>query len=317
MPSYRKLAAILAADVVGYSRLMSDDEQATVSTLQAYRQIFIQRVADHGGRVVDFPGDPLLAEFPSALEAVQCASEIQAQILKRNAQLADHRKMLFRIGINLGDVIQEEGALYGDGVNIAARLESLCAEGGICISGSVFDQVEGKLPFVFSSMGEQQVKNIPKPVRAYMVRPERANHASTSKTASRGNGKWRSRAIFAITSLLIVCALAFLALREHFSGRQRESDLVLAILKGPSIAVLPFSNFSGDPKQEALADGLSEDIITALSRFPDLFVIARNSTFKYKGKTEDNAASARIWGRYTCWKVASRAVAEGFALQRN
>ena len=183
MSQSRKLAAILSADVVGYSRLMGDDERATVETLNAYRQLIRARVERHEGRVVDSPGDALLAEFPSAVEAMDCAQEIQRELGKRNAQLAEHRRMRFRIGINLGDVIEEKGALYGDGVNIAARLEALADAGGICVSGTVFDQVEGKLPLQFQFIGEQQVKNISKPVRVYRL-----------ATASRGKMFRRQRA---------------------------------------------------------------------------------------------------------------------------
>src|SRR3954469_23938573 len=163
MSQRRKLAAILSADVVSYSRLMGDDEQATLSTLNAYREIFGQHIAAHEGRVVDSPGDALLAEFPSAIEAVDCAVGIQRELAGRNASLPEHRSMRFRIGINLGDVTEQDGALYGDGVNIAARLESLAGAGGICVSGTVYDQVEGKLSVAFKFAGEQQVKNIVKP----------------------------------------------------------------------------------------------------------------------------------------------------------
>jgi adenylate cyclase len=165
----RKLVTILAADVAGYSRLMSDDEQATIETLNAYRAAIRDRVSAHGGRVVDAPGDALLAEFPSVVEGVQCAVEIQREVVRRNLQLADHRQMQFRIGINPGNVIEEDAALYGDGVNIAARLQSLAEAGSICISGTVFDQVEGKLPIAFKSFGAHRVKNIPKPVRVYRL----------------------------------------------------------------------------------------------------------------------------------------------------
>ena len=243
MTTHRKLAAILAADVAGYSRLMADDERATVDTLNTYRHLIRERVTRHEGRVVDAPGDALLAEFPSAVEAVDCATEIQHELAKRNSQLAEHRRMVFRIGINLGDVIeQEDGTIYGDGVNVAARLQALAEIGGICISGTAYDQVEGKLPLAFKFIGEQQVKNIPKPVRAYQVQSEARTSATTS---------------------------------------------TLAMPTGPSVAVLPFTNMSGDPKEDYFSDGLTEDIITALSRFKQLFVIARNSTFKYKGQAVD------------------------------
>ncbi|HJY82770.1 MAG TPA: adenylate/guanylate cyclase domain-containing protein, partial [Candidatus Binatia bacterium] len=174
----RKLAAILSADVKGYSRLMGDDEVATVRTLTAYREVMGALIRQHRGRVVDAPGDNLLAEFASVVDAVQCAAGIQQELKTRNADLPPDRQMEFRIGINLGDVIVEGERIYGDGVNIAARLESLAEAGGICISGTVYDQVETKLAFNYQSLGEQAVKNIAKPVRVYRVRmePERVTH---------------------------------------------------------------------------------------------------------------------------------------------
>lgn len=243
MPTHRKLATILCADAVGYSRLMADDEAATLRSLNDARALFRARIEAHGGSLIDTAGDSVLAEFPSAVEAVDCADEIQRELAKRNAQLAEHRRMQFRIGINLGDVLeQEDGTIYGDGVNVAARLQQLADPGGVCISGTAFDQVEGKLPVAFKFIGEQQVKNIAKPVRAYQLQSE----TRASSTASR-----------------------------------------LAMPTGPSVAVLPFTNMGGDPKEDYFSDGLTEDIITALSRFKQLFVIARNSTFKYKGRAVD------------------------------
>ena len=243
MTTHRKLAAILSADAAGYSRLMADDEAATLRLLNDARSLFRERIEAHGGRLIDTAGDSVLAEFPSAVEAVDCAVEIQHELGKRNAQLAEHRRMQFRIGINLGDVIvQDDGTIYGDGVNVAARLQQLAQTASVCISGTAFDQVEGKLPLTFKFIGEQQVKNIAKPVRAYRVQPEAGTSATTS---------------------------------------------TLAMPTGPSVAVLPFTNMSSDPKEDYFSDGLTEDIITALSRFKQLFVIARNSTFKYKGRAVD------------------------------
>jgi adenylate cyclase len=262
---------------------MADDEHATLDTLTSYRQLFTDRVTRREGRIVDSPGDAILAEFPSAVEAVQCAVELQQELKRRNAQLAEHRRMPFRIGINLGDVIEEGGAIYGDGVNVAARLQALVEPGGVCISGTVFDQVEGKLSLHFTFLGEQQVKNIPKPVRAYQL-------ASTlPKPAAFGRGRGR-RTILAVAVIVAVGLGAVLYARFFRPGGEMglpTADPVLSMPKGPSIAVLPFSNLTGDLKQDALADGITEDIITALSRFPDLFVIARNSTLKYKGKPPD------------------------------
>src|SRR5262249_50887944 len=199
MPSHRKLTAILSADIAGYSRLMADDERATIETLHAYRALIRERIERHEGRVVDSPGDALLAEFPSAVEAVDCAQEIQHELAKRKTQLAEHRRMLFRIGINLGDVIEQGGALYGDGVNIAARLESLAEPGAMCVSGTVYDQIEGKLPLSFAFAGEQTVKNIPKPVRAYQwVKPNAAQYLKPRR------GK--SILLATVLSFLVLCA---------------------------------------------------------------------------------------------------------------
>jgi adenylate cyclase len=237
----RKLAAILSADVKGYSRLMEEDELATVRTLEAYRELITEVIRNYSGRVVDSPGDNLLAEFVSVVDAVECAVEIQKEVKERNKDLPGNRRMLFRIGINLGDVIQEGERIYGDGVNIAARIESLAAGGGICISGTAFDHVEGKLGLKFEYLGKQSVKNIRKPVRVYQVE---------------------------------------MATRVSGFGMGGE----LPFPDKPSIAVLPFVNMSGDPAQEYIGDGLSENIISALSISSKMFVIARNSTFSYKGK---------------------------------
>jgi TolB-like protein/Flp pilus assembly protein TadD len=240
----RRLAAILSADVAGYSRLMGDDEAATVDTLTRYRAVFRDAIARHHGRVVDAPGDNLLAEFASPVEAVACAGAVQRELGRRNRQLAEHRRMDFRIGINLGDIIARDGALYGDGVNIAARLEGLAEPGGICVSGTVFDQADGKVEAGFAYLGEQAVKNIARPVRAYNV-------VSEADVAP------------------------------------EDSEPPLALPDKPSIAVLSFDNLSGDPEQEYFADGIAEDLITALSRLRWLFVTARNSTFAYKGRSPD------------------------------
>ena len=293
MPS-RKLAAILSADVAGYSRLMANDERATLETLTAYRKVFRHRVAAHEGRVVDSPGDALLAEFPSGVEGVQCAVEIQQELARRNAQLADHRRMQFRIGINLGDVIEEDGALYGDGVNVAARLEALAQPGGICISGTAFDQVDGKLPLTFKSIGEQQVKNIPKPVRTYRVlsQPETAAHEKGSLGRLWHNTTVRAVAMVVIGLGAVTAGYFFTKASERVPGSEER----LAVPEKGSIAVLPFVNMSGDPNQDYFADGITETIITDLSKLHNLKVIARNSTFTYKGKPVDVRRVSRELG---------------------
>jgi len=292
--SSRKLAAILSADVAGYSRLMANDERATIDTLTAYRKVFRDRVAAHEGRVVDSPGDALLAEFPSGVESVQCAVEIQQELARRNAQLADHRHMRFRIGIKLGDVIEEGGALYGDGVNVAARLEALAQPGGICISGTAFDQVDGKLPLTFKSIGQQQVKNIPKPVRTYRVFSQSEVSADDKRSFRRlwHNNRVRVVAVVIIGLGAVTAGYLFIKASERVAG----SEDRLAVLEKGSIAVLPFVNMSGDPNQDYFADGITETIITDLSKLRNLKVIARNSTFTYKGKSVDVRRVSRELG---------------------
>jgi adenylate cyclase len=287
----RKLTAILSADVAGYSRLMQDDEAATVKTLEAYKQIISDLVKQHRGRVVDSPGDNLLVEFASVVDAVQCAVATQKELQARNAELPENRRMQFRIGVNLGDVIEEESRIYGDGVNIAARLESIADPGGICISKTAFDQIETKLPFGYEFLGEQTVKNIAKPVGAYRVVLE--PRVTKMKAAGLKQGAGRRIAIIGLAAVLVV--VAGVALWQSFLRpaapppaapieKADPKQMALPLPELPSIAVLPFVNLSEDPKQELLSDGITDNIINALSKVPQLFVIARNSTFTYKGK---------------------------------
>ena len=287
---HRKLTAILSADVAGYSRLMQDDEAATVKTLEGYKQIISDLVKQLRGRVVDSPGDNLLAEFASVVDAVQCAVATQKELQARNAELPENRKMQFRIGVNLGDVIEEESRIYGDGVNIAARLESLADPGGICVSKTAFDQIETKLPFGYEFLGEQTVKNIAKPVGAYRVVLE------PRVTKKKGAGlKHRAGRKIAVTGLAVALVVAGVALWQFFLRptappapaieKADPKQMALPLPELPSIAVLPFVNLSEDPKQQLLCDGITDNIISALSKVPQLFVIARNSTFTYKGKT--------------------------------
>ena len=253
----RKLAAILSADVVGYSRLMGDDEVATVQTLKGHRAGITMLIQRHRGRVVDAPGDNLLAEFASVVDAVRCAVAIQAELKNLNSELSAQRRMEFRIGINLGDVMVEGERLYGDGVNIAARMEGLAHAGGICLSGTAHEHVENKLPLEYVDLGEQTLKNIGKPVRAYRVVLDQATVGTSSATPTVDTSAASTK------------------------------DSVFAMPQGPSIAVLPFANFSADVGEEYFADGIAEEIITQLTRFRELFVIARNSTFRYKGQAVD------------------------------
>jgi adenylate cyclase len=277
----RKLTAILSADVEGYSRLMGEDEDATISTLTTYRELMTTLIKKHRGRVVDSPGDNLLAEFLSVVDAVRCAVEIQEELRIRNAELPENRRMQFRIGINLGDVVQEGERIYGDGINIAARVEGLAEGGGICISGTVYDSIKNKLSLSYESLGEHTVKNITEPVRVYRMRvgPEAVVQPKPKP--------WRKAALAALV-VLIVAAGAFTIWQFYFRPPPLEpasvEKMVFPLPDKPSIAVLPFINMSEDPKQEYFSDGLTEEIITALSKLPKLFVIARNSTFTYKGK---------------------------------
>jgi adenylate cyclase len=283
----RKLTAILIADVEGYSRLMGEDEEATVRTLTTYREVLTTLIQQHNGKVVDSPGDNLLAEFVSVVDAVQCAVAVQKEIKSRNDELPENRRMQFRIGINLGDVIQEEERIYGDGVNIAARLEGLAEAGGICISKTAFDQIESKLPYGYEFLGDQSVKNIAKPVGAYRVLMDpRVTVAGKPEEAK--PAPMRQKAIFTGAFAVIVVAVA-LGIWQFYMRRPTEEPasvekMAYPLPDKPSIAVLPFDNLSGDPDQEYIADGITENIITALSYIPEIFVIARNSTFTYKGK---------------------------------
>jgi adenylate cyclase len=286
----RKLTAILSADVEGYSRLMGEDEGATVRTLTAYREVMTTLIQQQDGRVIDSPGDNLLAEFASVVNALGCSWDVQQELANRNAELPENRRMHFRIGINLGDVIEEEGRIYGDGVNVAARLESLAEPAGIHLSGAVYDQVKNKLPYRFEFTGMQQVKNIRDPVRAYRVvmASETANGRIRIEAKNRKHSK---TGMFLLLAALIVVLVVGFYYWVDMHGRSLSSKpLVSSAPHNPlsqraSIAVLPFKNLSGDSEQEYFSDGITNDIITDLSRFRDLLVIASNTVFLYKGKT--------------------------------
>ena len=254
----RRLAAILAADVVGYSRLMEADEEATLRTLKSHREIIDGLIVRHEGRIFSTAGDSVVAEFRSAVEAVRAAVAIQEELKPRNEHLPNEGKMIFRIGVNLGDIMVEGDNLYGDGINVAARIEGLCAPGEVYVSGSVHGQVEGKLSLGFEDMGEQSVKNIAKPIRVYRVRTTSEDNIS-----------------------------------------QDAIGASLPVTDKPSIAVLPFDNMSNDPEQEYFSDGITEDLITALSRIRQIQVVARNSTFSYKGKSPNiQHVSDELGARY-------------------
>ena len=284
--SKRKLTAILSADVKGYSRLMSQDEEATVKTLKQNRLTISGLVSEHRGRVVDSPGDNILAEFGSVVDALKCALKIQETLKDKNAELPENRRMEFRIGVNLGDVIEDEERVYGDGVNIAARLEGLAEAGGICVSGTAFDQVKNKVSVGYQYLGKQTVKNIPDPVRAYKVllEPEAVGKVIGEKESKQRS--WAGKAVTAVVVLVLVTG----ALVWNFYWRAPKIEpaskekMAFPLPDKPSVAVLPFVNMTGDPAQDYISDGLTDYIITSLSSMPHLFVIASNSTFTYKGK---------------------------------
>ena len=282
----RRLAAILAADVVGYSRLMEADEEATVRTLNACRQVIDGLVADHRGRVFGSAGDSVVAEFASPVEAVRCAVDIQRELEAHNVDLPEDRRMRLRIGVNLGDVIVEGDNLLGDGVNIAARLETLADAGGICLSRPVFDQIKKQLDLGYEYLGEHEVKNIAEPVRVYRVLTEPEAAGKIIGETKRAEQAWKRMALAAAVVVLIGMAAAVTWLRPWEPTVEQASveRMAFPLPDKPAIAVLPFDNLSGDAGQDHVADGLTEDIIAALSQVSSLFVIARNSTFVYKGK---------------------------------
>jgi TolB-like protein/class 3 adenylate cyclase/Flp pilus assembly protein TadD len=298
----RKLAAILHADVKGYSRLMGEDEEATVSTLTAYREVMGVLIKKHRGRVVHGSGDSLLAEFISVVDAVQCAVEIQKELKTRNAELSEDRKVEFRIGINLGDVIDKDDDLHGDGVNIAARVEALAEEGGICITRSAYDQVKNKLPLGYEYLGEHSVKNIAEPVRVYrvLIEPEYAGELIGEETP-RIRKQPRTVITASVILAIVACVLAYwnFDLRRPSIEPASIEKMAFPLPDKPSIAVLPFVNMSDDPKQEYFCDGMAEDLITDLSKISGMMVIARHSTFAYKGKpTQIKQVAEELGVRY-------------------
>jgi adenylate cyclase len=292
----RKLAAIFSADVKGYSRLMGEDDVGTIRTLTVYREVMTALIQQHRGRVVDSPGDNLLAEFASVVDAVHCAVRIQQTLKAKNAELPDHRKMEFRIGINLGDVVVEGERLYGDGVNIAARVEGLAAPGGICLSGIAHDQVKHKLTLTYEDLGAQAVKNIAEAVPVWRVAMDEAAATLARQPVLRQAGPEKPKggiphltwsALILAGMLFIVGTLVTLrysSFLTFFLGHSSHEELALRLPDKPSIAVLPFTNMSGDPEQDYFSDGLTETLITDLSKISGLFVIARPSVFTYKGQ---------------------------------
>ena len=297
----RKLRAILSADVKGYSLLMTNDEVSTIQTLKEYRVIMSGIIKQHSGRVVDAPGDNMLAEFSSVVNAVQCSVEIQNALKTRNADLPDDKRLVFRIGVNIGDVVQDGDSLYGEGVNIAARIEGLADPGGVCISRGAYDHVKNKLKLGYEYIGDHAVKNIKDPVRVYKILMDSKDPGKLiGEKPKSQTAKW-------IFSTIIVAAIALTLigyqLFQKISAPEFEpasiEKMAFPLPDKPSIAVLPFDNLSGDQSQEYIADGLSESIISSLAKIPDMLVIARNSTFVYKGKAvEVNQVAEELGIRY-------------------
>jgi adenylate cyclase len=281
----RKLTAILSTDVVGYSRLMQDNEEATIESINTHLKSISSLVEQHRGRVVDTTGDNLMAEFSSVVDAVQCAVEMQKEINAHNDDLPENRQMLFRIGVNLGDVVEEGDKIYGDGVNIAARLESLAEAGGICISRTAYGQVKNKLDLGYEYLGEHSVKNISEPVHVYKVLME----ADAAGKVIGEKRKTKRAMALAIALILLIGAGGLTGWYLYIEQAKKIApasveNMAYPLPDKPSIAVLPFDNMSGDPQQDHFSDGITEQIITSLSKVPYLFVIARNSTFAYKAK---------------------------------
>ena len=297
----RRLTTILCADVYGYSRLMGDDEEATLRTLTSHRKLIDSSIEQHHGRFVNSAGDSVLAEFASVVEAVNCAAEIQGALKTANVSLPPQRQMQFRIGVNLGDVMVAGEQIYGDGVNVAARLESLADPGGICISNTVHDQVSTKLALAYEDLGEQTVKNIAKPIRVFRVRLDGPAPAPRQMLRR----KYWPGGVLSLAGLVII--VGTIALVQHLSLKPPRTSASIPPREKPalppptipSIAVLPFTNLSGDPQQEYFSDGIADQLINDLSRVSGLFVIARNSSFAYKGKaTKEHEIGRELGVKY-------------------
>ena len=301
MSQSRRLAAILAADVAGYSRLMGGDEEGTLERLKAHRrQLIDPKIAEHRGRIVKTTGDGLLAEFASVVDAVRCAAEVQREMLDHEPDLLDERRIRFRIGINLGDVIAEGDDIFGDGVNVAARLEALAEPGGICVSGVVHDQIRDKLPYQFADRGDQSVKNIARPVRVYALRLEDQSASREGIAARRYRVTGVATGLAAVVALVIAVGAWWLwpATKPAPMPALTAATSIAQPLMAPrlSIVVLPFANLSSDPDQQYFADGITEDVTTDLSRIANSFVISRNTAFTYRDKRVDTKQIGRELG---------------------
>ncbi|MEE9279840.1 MAG: tetratricopeptide repeat protein [Myxococcota bacterium] len=285
MTAERRLAAILSADVVAYSRLMAEDEQGTIQAITGCRSLIGTLVGDHRGRVVDTPGDNILAEFPNALDAVQCAVEVQRVLEVRNQALAESRRMLFRIGVHLGDITAEGDSIYGDGVNIAARLEALAEAGGICVSADVQGQVEGKLELGFEDLGEQSVKNIPRPVRVSRVL---LDQPAVERLRAFG---WQTG--LAAIALVLLGAILALAV-QSWRATDADSTRDVTLPRETAVAVLPFANMSDDSRNRYFSDGISEEVLSLLAHVPGLRVISRTSSFVFGDQQIDLREVGRL-----------------------
>ena len=300
LPIQRRLAAILAADITGYSRLMHEDEPATVRDLKAHQSVILPLIGRHGGRIIDTAGDGIMAEFPSVIGAVECAVEIQTVMAERNLRVSESRRMRFRIGINLGDVIHDETRIYGDGINIAARLEALAPPGGVLVSNTVYDQVRGKLPLTFEDVGEREVKNIERPVRMYQLHVPGASSEAVAtipirRPASTDRRRWIVWGLAAFVVLLGAGGAWWIA--SPFLASSTEAPRL-------SIVVLPFSNLSGDPSQDYFADGITEDLTSDLSRIAGSFVISGTLRSRSRVKPWMPGKSAASWVSDTCSRGA-------------
>ena len=315
MPSTRRLAAILAADVAGYSRLMGEDEEGTHARLQTHlRELVDPKIEEHRGRIVKNTGDGLLAEFPSVVDAVRCAVEVQRGMIDREPEVPDERRIRFRMGVNLGDVIVEEHDIFGDGVNVAARLEALAKPGSICISRMVRDQIRDKLPYSFEDMGEQSVKNIARPVRVYALRPEAAADPSASRVPIVSPRRRRSVVVAIATGtamalvIVVVVWSGWPATRSSSTPPAAVAAAATTSIAQPfvaprlSIVVLPFVNLSNDPEQQYFADGITEDLTTDLS--PKLGFEGQSSSFSINNNIFDIALQKVITNSATTWQPA-------------
>ena len=292
-PLQHKLAAILYADVAGYSRLTGEDEAGTHRTLSTYLDAFTAAIQAHSGSVKHYAGDAILADFASVSQALNCAVAIQHELKARNEALPQAKRVQFRIGVNLGEVIVDRGEVYGNGVNVAARLETLAEPGGVCVSGTVVDAIGNTLPLGYEFLGEQTVKNIDKPVRAYWITLDSGSRDLSpiaSMTASKTNGRpgrWPIIGAAVVVVLMVIAASGWYLTRIDREPAARQTATAWTADQGLSVAVLPFENLSGDANQGFFADGVTDEILTTLSRFQNLKVAAKHNTFRYKGKAVD------------------------------